>query len=180
MIEKEINGVVYYYNENGKKLISFSGATKPFSEYKFLELPKQVLAKAQEFGKDLMHTLYCKLANVECDNTNKCFDNLLLKLKELNVKPLTMEKHIHNDIWHGYLDIDCENCFIEIKTRNNFDLELSTIVQCEVYKKITNKDYHILYCHKKKLECKELKPTQEQLDKSKKIIEAIELLFASF
>lgn len=177
MKTKLYEGKEVYFNDKGKKLISFSGATKPFTEYKFLQIPKSVLDKATKFGLDFMQTLYAKLCGRTDTETECNVNGLIKKLQELKVKPVKLERHIYNDIWHGYLDIDCEDCFIEIKTRSEAKLELTTVVQCEVYKKITGKNYHILYVLKKTGECVELKPDLIMLHQSGKIINAIEFLF---
>lgn len=153
MISKIINGITRYYNDNGKYLMSYSTMSKPFTQDKFDNIPSFIFEKATKFGSDMSNLIVDAFGGKEIGKYTpehlKCLKSLVNALKTLNVKPTTIEKHVWNDKWHGYLDIDCENCFIEVKTRSKLELELNTVIQCEIYKRITGKDYYIIYLNKK-------------------------------
>lgn len=181
MTSKTLNGKTYYFNDNGRKLLSYSNATKPFDN-RYLLVNVDVLNTTAAFGQDIMLFL-AQLFNgggkASIDYTPplktalKC---LISKLDAENKKVIYIEKHIFNDTWHGFIDIECENCFIELKTRSNTKLELQTVIQCEIYKRICKKNYEIWYYNKKSNTVATLKPTPEQILKANAIINSLELV----
>lgn len=168
MKTKIVNGYTRYYNDNDKYLMSYSTMSKPFTQDKFDSIPAFILEKATIFGRDMSNLIVDWAEDKDIGKYTpeylKCLKSLVNALKTLNVVPTYVEKHVWNDKWHGYLDIDCENCFIEVKTRSKCDLELNTVIQCEIYKKITNKPYFIVYINKKTGACKVYDYMKDVLD----------------
>lgn len=179
MKEKVIDGHKYYFNDKNQKLLSFSSASKPFNN-KYLFVNKNILDNSSEFGKDLMIMLEAVFCGKEIAGNsvelNQALKTLLTKLERENKKVLYIEKHINNDIWHGYLDMECEDCFIELKTRSNFHLDFATIIQCEIYQRICKKKYEVWYYNKKTNEVRTLTPKPDDILKANAVINAWELV----
>ena len=82
------------------------------------------------------------------------------------------EKLIYDDTFIGFIDIDLDDCFIELKTRTTDDvLDIETVLQCEIYKRIVNKPYHIVNINRKTNKVVELIPTPEQIKKVNEFID---------
>lgn len=178
LTRKEIEGKQYFF-KGRKCLMSPTGSVKYFTRGKFLLIPKYILEKAKCYGVEIMEYFANKLSGepVKTEPYESIFNNLIKLLNKLKTKPLYLEKFISNDKWYGYLDIECNDCFIEIKTRTKIELDLQTVYQCEVYKKICGKKYHIIFIDRKTGECKELKPTEQQIKKAQEIIKSIEFIY---
>ena len=164
----ESNGHTYYLN-NGKKLISTSAITKLFGA-KYLEIPEYILSKAKESG-ELIHN---DIQNFLNGNEPKASTIEFYKWKLANTKGniLGFEKLIYDDTFIGFIDIDCEDCFIELKTRTTDNvLDIETILQCEIYKRIVNKPYHIVNINRKTNKVIELIPKQEDIKKVNEFID---------
>lgn len=171
-----------------KILISPSGVFSYFIKKKLEQIPTPILDQATEFGSNFMIYLSKKLADKpitdlrmpfsDFEKHEALFTNLINLLQNLGIKKITgVEKQVEGDIWHGDLDIECDDCFVELKTRSNFNLEPLTIFQCEVYKKITGKKYFIIYANRKNNLCMELKPTKKQIEEAQEIINCFEKIY---
>ena len=72
----------------------------------------------------------------------------------------------------GFIDIDLSDCFIELKTRTTDNvLDIETVLQCEIYKRIGHKPYHIVNINRKTNKVVELIPTQEQIKQVNEFID---------
>ena len=159
----ESNGHTYYL-KNGKKLISTSAITKLFGS-KYLEIPEYILSKAKEAGETIHQDIQSFMSN---SNEPKLSTIEFYKWKLANTKGniLGFEKLIYNDTFIGFIDIDLEDCFIELKTRTTDNvLDVETVLQCEIYKRIVNKPYHIVNINRKTNKVVELIPTPEDIKK---------------
>lgn len=187
MKAKKINEVVidnhtFYFNENNKMFISATGAISYFNRGKFIKIPQNVWSNATNWGKNFMRALIEKVAYKKPIN---CFvleikngvDNLLAWCKQNKKKIIGFEMQKFKFPWVGRLDVECKDCFLEIKTRTKPEVNISIVIQCEVYKKICGKKYHVIFINRKNGECKELKPTNEQIKKAQEIIKAIEFIY---
>ena len=163
--------------------MSPSGAFAYFQRGKFDAIPPKILKDATNYGKNFMLALAKKLAPKQCKDIKQSFSNdilsgvnsLLKLLKEHKIHIEYIEHEVSNDIWHGFIDLDCKECFIEIKTRSNKKLELMTMVQCEVYKKITGKDYKIVYLVRKTGKCEFIEP--KDITKARRLIGCAETIY---
>lgn len=165
----ESNGHTYYLKD-GKKLISTSAITKLFGS-KYLEIPEFILSKAKEAGEQIHQDIQSFMSN---NNEPKLSTIEFYKWKLNNTKGeiLGFEKLIYNDTFIGFIDIDLEDCFIELKTRTTDDvLDIETILQCEIYKRIVNKPYHIVNINRKTNKVVELIPKQEDIKKVNEFID---------
>lgn len=165
----ESNGHTYYLKD-GKKLISASSITKLFGS-KYLEIPEFILSKAKEAGESIHNDIQSFMTN---SNEPKLSTIEFYKWKLSNTKGniLGFEKLIYDDTFIGFIDIDCEDCFIELKTRTTDDvLDVETILQCEIYKRIINKPYHIVNINRKTNKVVELIPKQEDIKKVNEFID---------
>lgn len=165
-----------FYNEKGKRLLSPSRAISMISEGKFDFVKPELLEKARIWGQEIGEEL-TKAAQGQ-KNIKKEYlvpvKNILCILKDLAPTEICFEKHIKGDIWHGFLDIELNHCFIEMKARNHLNLEIDTIIQCEVYKKITGKDYIVIHIDRRNGNVNKLKPTENQIEKAQRFIQFIE------
>ena len=148
----ESNGHTYYLKD-GKKLISTSAITKLFGS-KYLEIPEFILSKAKEAG-ELIHQDIQSFLN---GNEPKLSTIEFYKWKLNNTKGeiLGFEKLINDDTFIGFIDIDLT------RTTDNV-LDIETVLQCEIYKRIVNKPYHIVNINRKTNKVVELIPTTEQI-----------------
>lgn len=161
MKSKIIDGKTHWFNDNGKRLLSFSHIISAFS-HKYLECPKKVLEEATKFGSQLSEEIQNWFIEGEKGPLWPAIKNILDIIKENKMSAECAERHVSDDIWHGFLDIDCDKCFVEIKTRSKFKLDWLTIAQCEFYQEITKKPYIIIYLNKNTNEAKRLIPTIDQ------------------
>jgi hypothetical protein len=53
------------------------------------------------------------------------------------------ESHFENDVFHGFIDWSNDNKIIEVKRRSKLNINLEIVLQCEIYKDITGKEYEI-------------------------------------
>ena len=165
----ESNGHTYYLKD-GKKLISTSAITKLFGS-KYLEIPEFILSKAKEAGELIHNDIQTFLSN---QNEPKLSTIEFYKWKLNNTKGniLGFEKLIYDDTFIGFIDIDLSDCFIELKTRTTDDvLDIETVLQCEIYKRIVSKPYHIVNINRKTNKVVELIPTPEQIKKVNEFID---------
>lgn len=172
MKSKEIDGKIHWFNDNNKKILSFSHIMTVFN-HKYLFCPKKILQKATTFGVQLSEEIQDYFIEGKKGHLWQAIKNILAIINEQKACPKCAEKHVGNDIWHGYLDIDCDNCFVEIKTRSKFKLDWLTIAQCEFYKEITNKPYIIIYLNKNTFEAKLMKPDIDLQLKAKLFVKTL-------
>lgn len=164
----ESNGHTYYLKD-GKKLISTSAITKLFGS-KYLEIPEYILSKAKEAGEAIHNDIQTFLNG----NEPKLSTIEFYKWKLSNTKGqiLGFEKLIYDDTFIGFIDIDLSDCFIELKTRTTDNvLDIETVLQCEIYKRIVNKPYHIVNINRKTNKVVELIPTDEQIKQVNEFID---------
>lgn len=170
-----------YFNDKNELLLSFSSATKPFTEGDIISIPKDILEGATNYGKELMwyleHLFYGTKFDIQWDKNVKLgVRSILRRIVRHKYNVVAIEKHIYNDIWHGYLDIETDKKIIEIKTRTHNKCELKTLIQCEIYKKITNKPYEIWHLNRKTFEIKRVFPTRKQKQQARTIIKYLEYI----
>ena len=164
----ESNGHTYYL-KGGKKLISTSAITKLFGS-KYLEIPEFILSKAKEAGEAIHQDIQSFLNG----NEPKLSTIEFYKWKLNNTKGeiLGFEKLIYDDTFIGFIDIDLSDCFIELKTRTTDNvLDIETVLQCEIYKRIVHKPYHIVNINRKTNKVVELIPTPEQIKQVNEFID---------
>ena len=163
------NGGHTYYLNNGRKLISVSAITKLFGS-KYLEIPEYILSKAKEAGEAIHNDIQSFLNGNEPKQSTIEFYKWKLSNTKGNI--LGFEKLIYDNTFIGFIDIDLEDCFIELKTRTTDNvLDIETVLQCEVYKRIINKPYHIVNINRKTNKVVELKPTEEQIKQVNEFID---------
>lgn len=159
----ESNGHTYYLKD-GRKLISTSAITKLFGA-KYLEIPEYILSKAKEMGEAIHQDIQSFMSNSN-EPKLSTIEFYKWKLANTNGNILGFEKLIYDDTFIGFIDIDLEDCFIELKTRTTDNvLDVETILQCEIYKRIVNKPYHIVNINRKTNKVVELIPTPEDIKK---------------
>lgn len=171
MKQKTINDKTYYFNDSNWRLMSFSSFQGLFNGEKLLGVPQAILDNTSSYGKQLMADLEESFYTDSNMAVGKPYKEFIDYIMSLGV--VAIEKHVDNNVFHGYLDVDCKECFLELKTRSNFVLDLDVVIQCELYKSIIGKPYKILYFNRKTNEFRELIPSEEQINKAKTIIQKI-------
>ena len=127
------------------------------------------MSKAKEAGE----AIHLDIQSFLNGNEPKLSTIEFYKWKLANTKGeiLGFEKLINDDTFIGFIDIDLSDCFIELKTRTTDDvLDIETVLQCEIYKRIVNKPYHIVNINRKTNKVVELIPTAEQIAKVNEFI----------
>lgn len=171
-----------YHFHNGKCLISPTSAIRYFIRGKFVKIPDKVLEQARQSGSEFMNYLTTKWSKHHTTDEqdlkfSKMESNLLVLFKQLGITPKMLECEVYNNIWYGSIDIDCGDCFVELKTRSNYKLELESVFQCEVYKSLANKPYHIIYIDRKTSLAMELKPSAEMIKEAQEIKQCLENVY---
>lgn len=160
------------FNNNKQRVFSASfinSIIKPISE----ESSMYISNYADE-GKALMLKLCNQDVDSYYDYINIWVNNIKSALKSHGVSNMIMEKHFIGNIWHGYIDIYTNNKFFELKVRSHKTCELTTVVQCEIYKRLTNLPYEILHINRNTGDVNEIKPTIEMIEKANNIINLFE------
>ena len=163
-IEKiESQGKIYHFLGD-KRLISVSALTKLFVKKVYLTTPTYILDKAREAGELIHENIkdFATKIDTEALPTTKEFYMWYAKNIQ-NDSIICFEKEISNNIFVGYIDIELEKSFIELKTRSNEELDFETILQCEIYQRLINKPYHIVNINRKTNKVTELKPSDKQV-----------------
>ena len=163
-IEKiESQGKIYHFLGD-KRLISVSALTKLFVKKVYLTTPTYILDKAREAGEVIHENIKDFVTEIDTQAlpTTKEFYTWYAKNNQ-NDSIICFEKEVSNNIFIGYIDIELEKSFIELKTRSNDELDFETILQCEIYKRLINKPYHIVNINRKTNKVSELKPTDNQI-----------------
>ena len=160
------------FNNKRQRVFSASfinSIIRPISEESSL-----YISKYADEGKALM----LKLCNQDIDSyydyINIWVNNIKCALKTRGISNITLEKHFIGDIWHGYVDIYSNSKFFELKVRSHKTCELTTVVQCEIYSRLTNLPYEIWYINRNTGEVNEIKPTEEMKNKAINIIDLFE------
>lgn len=175
MKTKIIEGKLTYYSNNERRLMSPSGLISFFNPEKYENVYAPVLDKARNFGIDFMIALEQQLRGESTNTTPEqelCLKSLINYLKSNNLQPIDIEKHIYDDYFHGFVDIECENKVIEIKTRGDkANIDLNMVLQCSIYSKITNKEVILLFLNRTTGELKVIEIDEDLKNEAEKIIE---------
>lgn len=171
-IEKiESQGKIYHFLGD-KRLISVSALTKLFCKKIYLTTPTYILDKAKEAGELIHENIkdYATSKDTQALPTTKEFYTWYVKNIQ-NDSIICFEKEVSNNIFIGYVDIELEKSFIELKTRSTDELDFETVLQCEIYKRLINKPYHIININRKTNKVTELKPTDKQIKATNDLID---------
>lgn len=129
-----------------------------------------------EEGKWLM----CSLCNETLPIKYKYIINWTIAIREAlkarGHSDATIEKHMVGAIWHGYIDIYTDECIYELKVRSHNKAELTTLIQCEIYKRLTNLPYIILHINRQTGKVVEAEINEDLRLKAVNIIEKFEEL----
>ena len=171
-IEKiESQGKIYHFLGD-KRLISVSALTKLFIKKIYLTTPTYILDKARESG-ELIHEnikdFATKIDTVALPTTKEFYTWYAKNIQNDSI--ICFEKEVSNNIFIGYIDIELEKSFIELKTRSTDELDFETVLQCEIYKRLINKPYHIVNINRKTNKVTELKPTDKQIKATNDLID---------
>lgn len=128
-----------------KKLFSPNSILKPFKEHLFWGIPKEKLEQRRQDGTILMEYLEKIFASKDTNinsfpitvKQKKDLHNLFNWFIKNNVKLLAIEKPITNGIVYGIIDciaiLDGEYCILEIKLRNNLQVNNLDRFQASIY-----------------------------------------------
>lgn len=143
----------FYFNN--KPLLSPSRLMKILNEYKYSNIPHNVLKIAQNRGKRLMENLQYWFEN-QCEineipflegEREKIFP-LFKWLIDNNAQVVAVEKFIHNGTFCGFIDliIKMDRIFyiVEIKTRSNNELWITDRFQTYIYSKLLGNAQRLL------------------------------------
>ena len=163
-IEKiESQGKIYHFLGD-KRLISVSALTKLFVKKVYLTTPTYILDKAREAGEVIHQNIKDFVTKIDTEALPTTKEFYIWYAKNIqNDSIICFEKEVSNNIFIGYIDIELEKSFIELKTRSNDELDFETILQCDIYKRLINKPYHIVNINRKTNKVTELKPTDNQI-----------------
>lgn len=132
----------YYFNN--KVLLSPSRLINLFSQYKFMNVPKEALKIAQNRGKRLMENLeywfenQCEINEIpflqgEREKALPIFEWLINN----DAKVVAVEKFIHNGVYCGFVDmiIKMNSVYyvVEIKTRSKNEIYTTDRLQTWIY-----------------------------------------------
>lgn len=143
----------FYFNN--KVLLSPSRLLRVFNEYKYANVPKEVLKNAQNRGKRVMENLQYWFDN-ECHINEIPFlagerEKVLPIFEWLvnnNAQVVAIEKFIHNGSYCGFIDmiIKMNNIFyiVEIKTRSKNEIYINDRLQTYIYSKLLDNCPRIL------------------------------------
>lgn len=142
------DGVKYFMNK--KPLLSWSTSNKGLSEMIYYTIPKETMMLVQDEGKAIMYYLEM-VANKEVkdlkqidfmsEKVKKMFYALMQCFIDNELTLLAVEKHVANEYWHGYIDCIVRQAnglvsIVEIKTRSNYDVRKTDLMQLMVYNSI--------------------------------------------
>lgn len=145
---KQINNT--FFADKGYKLISASAITSLLNG-DYLKIDSAILENAKNYGIAIGNALIEKIKNPKYIDDNSLVDKAINTLYKAikDLKPITAEKLINNNYFVGYLDFDCENCFVELKVRSSSKYSLDNIIQCKLYEIITGKPFKLFIYNKK-------------------------------
>lgn len=177
--KKNKNFIEYFVNDNDEKLISPSSIIAMFNSSKYLFIPDRVLEIATQKGLALNQEIL-EILTKQSSEIKEGGKEVIDLIHSQNDKIITLEKSINNNDFHGFIDIECENCFYEIKSRSDFrKVDINMALQIAIYELCCKKPGKLIVWNRKKKEAKlyEIPLTLKKIAKEiiKKIIEIKQL-----
>ena len=146
--------IEYYVSDNDEKLISPSSIVAMFNGSKYLFIPDRVLEIATQKGLALNQEILELLTKGE-SQIKEGGKEVIDLIHSQGDKIITLEKSIDNKDFHGYIDIDCEKCFYEIKSRSDFrKVDINMALQIAIYELCSCKQGKLIVWNRKKKEAK--------------------------
>lgn len=153
-------------------MISATRISRLFNKDKYAKIPEYILERARLFGKAFGEMIYAKLYGFEVEEP--VIDRIYEELKDKDI--LDYEVEYKDEDFHGFVDIDCKDCFVEVKCRRNYEIDIDMVVQVGLYEYLTKKHGLLLIFNKTKNDYKIFELTDEQRSQARDIIEHLKAI----
>lgn len=187
------DGKIHFYGNVPQ--LSVSSVLERFMWVKMANIPTNLLSEYAEEGKMVMEYLQMihekKMQDLsQIEWFSERIKNMVLSILQTVInnewKIMAVEKHISNGFWHGYIDMVIRDKWsnyhiVEIKTRGNFDIRVTDLLQILSYSSMSKVQMcDLLIVNRKTFECHhhhvDRKRTRHVLISLNKWLEFLELI----